>query len=101
MASPRSFKQINTASRELQLLQDNIERAVGEVINMALLNGRLVTAVDLASGNTSVEHKLDRVPQGYIITDKNNAAAIYTASKDNKYLVLNSSAACTISFWIF
>lgn len=101
MAGPRSFRQINTSDRELQLIQDNIEKAIGEVINMALLNGRLVTAVDLASGNTSVEHKLDRVPQGYIVTDKNNAATIYTTSKDSKYLVLNSSAACTVSFWIF
>jgi hypothetical protein len=100
MSTPRQFRQINTADRELQLIQSNVEKAISGAISSPLLNGLLKTA-DLVSGLTSIEHKLGRVPQGYIIIDKNNAANVYTASKDDKFLNLNSSAACKIGLWIF
>jgi hypothetical protein len=100
MATPRSFKQINTPDRTLQLIQANIENAISGAINSPLLNGVLLEAVALSSGTTGVEHKLARVPKGYIILDKNNSASIYTASKDSNFLNLTSSVACTVTLWI-
>lgn len=101
MANPRSFRQINTQDRELQLIQDNVERAVAEAINSPLLNGRLVADVALNAGLTKWEHKLARTPRGYLVVDKNNTALIYTAAKDDKFLTLNASVACTVTLWVF
>jgi hypothetical protein len=98
---PRSFKQLNTANRDMQQLQANIEAAIKGVIAAPLLNGRLESNVTLTAGNTALEHRLDRVPAGYIVADKNAAATIYTVSKDDRFLTLNSSVACVITIWYF
>lgn len=100
MGKPRSFRQINTG-QELQLIQDNIEKAISSAITAPILNGRLITSVNLVAGSTKIEHKLARVPQGYIQVDINNVSSIYTVSKDALFLTLSSSAAVTVSLWIF
>jgi hypothetical protein len=101
MATPRTFSQINTQDRDLQLIQANIERAVSSVIKAAILNGRLITGQALIAGNTQIEHKLTRTPVGYMIVDSNAAVTIFTSSKDTNFLTLNSSGAATVSIWVF
>jgi hypothetical protein len=101
MSKPRAFKQINTADRDLQLIQSNIENAISQVISSALLNGRLINDISLVSGSNKVEHKLNRVPQGYIITEQNASTIVYASAKDDKFISLESSVTCKVSLWIF
>lgn len=101
MSRPRSFSKFQGEDKDLQKLQRNIETAVNQVLRNPLLDGRLIPDVNLISGNTKIEHKLARNLRGYLVIDRNNGATIYTTSKDENYLTLNSSAAITVSLWVF
>lgn len=101
MGINRTFNQINTADRDLQLIQANIEKAISPFIKAELLNGRLISGLVLAIGSNSVEHKLNRVPAGFLLADTNAAINLYTVSKDSNFLFINSSGAATVSIWVF
>lgn len=101
MAAPRSFKQINTANQELQLIQANIARAISETINNALLNGLFLENLSISTTNTQVAHKLGRVPKGYIVIDSNAAANVYTIDKDTQFITLKATANCVVNLYIF
>lgn len=99
---PKFFRKVFTGDRNFDTLQTNIEAAVGNFLKIPLLNGRLLESVELSNGNTNIEHKLSREYKGYIIVRKSNGATIYdVAGEADKYVTLNSSAACTVSLWVF
>lgn len=101
MSTTRSFKQVNTNDRVLQRIQDNVDDAIRSVITSPILDGRLIVGMALNVGDNGLEHKLNRVPRGYIIVDKNANSNIYTTSKDDKFLTLNVGVAITASIWVF
>ena len=70
-----------------------------------LLDGRLIENVEFAGAVTvSIDHKLDRKPRGWIITDFEALAGtgvVRSATWNKKTLALTSSAACNLSLWVF
>ena len=94
------FKKVYQGTQESQRLQDNIESALAPILRNPLLDGILLQA-NLVSGNNAIEHKLNRKIRGYIIVKKSANANIYDSSDDEQFLNLNSSAAVTVSLWVF
>ncbi len=72
------------------------------VLRNLLIQGVLVTEVDLKAGNTVINHRLGRKQIGYIITDQDAQAQIFRSQPlNNLTLTLTSDADCTVSIWCF
>ena len=101
----RFFRKIINGDRAQTQLQTNIEQAVADVIKTPLLNGRLISNVALTVGETKIEHKLGRIPTGYLIIKKSTSATVYdnlsTEVRADLYLPLVASADCLVSVWVF
>ena len=95
------YKRIH-GSREQVFAQRSGEDAIRDLIaNAEILDGVHIKSVSLANGDTTIAHKLERLPRGWIITDISAAANVYRSSWSQTALVLNSSAACTANVWVF
>jgi hypothetical protein len=66
-----------------------------------IVDGNLLTGIILQSGNNTINHKLGRQIQGWIICDINAAATIYRSAWSTEIIVLNSSAKVTVNLWVF
>lgn len=97
---------IQTPDRQLNNLQTLWASQLNKLLDNPLLQGIILENVVLASGDNTINHKLGRTLQGYIVTRyKNAAAAVYDKQSTNKMpeltLVLNSSAATTVNLYVF
>lgn len=65
-------------------------------------SGVYVKDVALANGVTVINHKLGRLPQGWILIDIQGVATVYRSAAFNDLtLTLTSSAAVTASLYVF
>lgn len=94
----RAFKK--TATPELAKLEDNVANVLEPVLNAAILDGKLVENVNLNTA-ASVQHKLGRVPRGWIVVDRNANAQVWSTAKDKNFLTLSSSGAVVVTIWVF
>jgi hypothetical protein len=72
----------------------------------SLIDGKLVSDAELTTGqDNEVGHGLGRIPQGYIVVDRNANSVVSTSSTLNRNpknsLILNCSANVTVSLWVF
>jgi len=74
------------------------------VLTNLLVNGQLLTNIALSSGNTIIDHKLDRVPNGWFLVAPQGPAIVYQAAyqiNPTLSLTLTSSAAILTDIWVF
>jgi hypothetical protein len=84
------------------MMQDSWAADLDPLLKNPFLNGVLLEGVALASGATTINHKLGRKMQGWVITDLNGVASIYRSQPfNNLTLTLTSSAACTVNIYGF
>ena len=95
--------QVNNQDKDFQLYQTQLQKTLQPLTSNPMNYGNILTGIALAAGQTSVSHKLNRAYQGWIIVDINGASSVYssTSSDPTKFLVLNSSAAVTVSLLVF
>jgi hypothetical protein len=102
MANPTSIARVQTDDRNINQLQQNIQTAVNPVLANPIVNGILLKDISLTSGNNTVDTKLGRQMQGYIITAMKSAYAnVYQVSSTDIQMVLNSSGATTVDLYVF
>lgn len=94
------FTRIQTPDRNLQLIQDNISTALNPLQAIPMAGGNMLTGIVLTSGNNNINHKLSHTPQFWILANTNAAVNLYQVSANSTVLVLNASAAVTISLWV-
>lgn len=103
----KQFKTINTDSRDLNIVQDNISNAVSSLPGNEILNGRIEKGVVLlaAKNPNVISHKLDRIPNGYIVIKRSADSRVWDSQSTNtiqdKTLNLKCSADVTVDLWIF
>ncbi len=99
----KAFKKTYTENQDLNNMQENVEEVVAPWLKNPLLDGQILSSVSLAVGSNSISHKLGRKLQGWIVVDINAVSDIYkeTSSTPTLTLVLNSSAICTVSLYVF
>lgn len=100
MSQPRGMPTIGS-TEELNRIQDYIVKTLTPLLNSAIGNGVLLRDLQLAIGTNEVAHKLGRVPQGWIVVDKNLNEDICSTAKTRNLLTLETSGAVTVSLWIF
>lgn len=86
----------------LDMMQNRWASYLDPVLKNPMLSGVYVKDVVLASGDNVINHRLGRVPQGWLIVDINAAVQIYrNASFNELTLTLNSSGAATVALYVF
>lgn len=99
-----SFKRLNVDDYNLTQIQNNIEEFSRPITNSEVIDGVLLEDISLVSASTtSVPHKLGRNIQGWIVVRNDTNCAVWetTASTDNEFIALNTSADTTVSLWVF
>lgn len=90
-----------TQLRELSQLQTQWKSQLDPLLSLPLTNGIFVSAV-LKNGVNTVNHRLGRKQQGWIITDQDAAAEIYRSQPfNNLTLTLTSNADVTVTLYVF
>lgn len=94
------FPKINVAEYELNRVQDNVEITFNQILGKQILDGILIKNITLTSGvDNIVNHGLARQPEFVIIGAPSAEATVWNTLSNNKYIVLRSSANCTVSVW--
>lgn len=93
---------IPTPDKNLQLIQDNVQRALDQ--SSAMANGTVLGSptkrIALASGSNTLPHGLATPPQYWTLLDIDAAATVYRSAWDSKTITLVASAACNVLIWI-
>lgn len=84
-------------------VQKNVVQPLNTLLKIPFLDGVLLQNVALTTSVTSVQHKLNRSYQGYLITKLNANSVVWidNSTDDSLYINLIASAACTVDLWVF
>lgn len=94
--------QFNSDNRILQMLQTSWASSLDPVLACKLVNGIMLPNITLAAGANTINHKLQRNPQGWLIVDNNAAVTIYRSQPFNQTtLTLTSSGTAIVSIWVY
>lgn len=94
---------LHTQNQELNQVQDLLLRRVNPALAAVILDGNLVEDVAIGVTATNVNHGLSRAYRGWVIVDNNADCRVWSPSTGDtsKVIVLQSSAATTLSLWVF
>lgn len=72
-------------------------------LSKPVINGVMLSDLNLVSGDNVINHRLQRNLQGYLVIAQNAAAQFYqkTSTMPELTLVLNSSATVKVSLYVF
>jgi len=100
-----ALRRVRSQDKDLTQLQDAVATPLAVISRKEILGGQLVEGVELALGATSIPHGLQRDLIGWFVVRQNGNAIIWDSQDDNalssRTLVLNASAAVTVSLWVF
>lgn len=92
-------------SKEMSMMQTAWASELNPLLSNPMLAGRLLRNVALVSGDNTINHKLGRKLQGWLIVRKRAAADIYDKQDNNTMpdltLVLNASTAVVVDIYCF
>lgn len=100
MASRKTIKKVQ-GDLVLEQLQRNIEEFLRASIPDWLASGEDLGELVLATGDNVINHKLQRMPLGYLILDQNAGVIVYRAAATDRTITLNASAAVTLKVWVY
>lgn len=84
------------------MMQTQWAAVLEPVISSPIALPSLLSGVVLNNGVTVVNHKLGRVPQGWILTDINGSASIFRSAAFNPLtLTLTSNQTVTVGLAVF
>lgn len=94
-----------TMMPDLNMLQTRWASLINPLVACPLTKGLQLSSVVLVSGANSINHKLARKLQGWIIVGIDGVASIYdtqaTNSMPDRTLNLVSNAAVTVNLWVY
>lgn len=104
--SLKSYKRVVTTDPKLERIQENVQAAIGPLLQASIIDGILLKGVVLTTGQPNlIEHKLGREPLGWLLVRKRATADVWDAQDDNslpsRSLDLRSSATVTVDLWVF
>jgi hypothetical protein len=98
----QTFQKDNFGDDNLEQIQTNVQQFITALTFIPILRGRLIDDIFVDSAiDNRIEHKLNRVPKGYLITKMDSPAIVTHYGFDKSYLVLNASSSTTIGIWVF
>jgi len=102
----KAFKKNYTTDNQLNKLQDNIAEAISPFIKNLLLDGSILSGIELVTGQDNIiNHKLGRSLVGWLIIGNDTNAVVYdnqaNNSLPNSTLLLITTANCTVKLYVF
>lgn len=101
----RAFADQQTQDRNINFAQQGLAQALRPLLSNPITNGSILESVDLINGDTTIDHKLNRELQGWLVVRQRADADIYDKQDSNSRkdvtLVLTSSAAVTVDIYVF
>lgn len=101
----RAFWNQQSGDRSQQFAQQSQQQALQPLLRNPVTNGIILEKVSLLTGSNTIQHKLGRKLQGWVIVRISAAAAIYDTQDTNPdpqiNLVLVSSAPATVNIYVF
>ena len=100
---PFSFPDFPLMERALNLFRVAVEDFVRDVNGCPFIKGSHIKDIDLTTSWTKVQHKLGRMPQGWILTAiySRDTVAENIDARTSKYVELRASGNNTVSVWFF
>lgn len=100
-----SLPLVHTNDRLINQLQQNVKQALDPVTDNPLVLGIILKDIVLTSGSNTINHKLGRTLQGWIIVRQQGPATFYDTQTSNLTpnltLLLTSSANVTVNIYVF
>jgi|LakMenEpi03Aug12_release.lakeMendotaPanAssembly.Ray.scaffolds.fasta_scaffold04620_26 hypothetical protein len=91
--------------QSLMLMQTAWASSINPILALPTNNGVTLQSVVLKAGDNTIDHKLGRVLQGWMLVRVRAAAVIYDKQDSNQVksrtLILNSSAPVTVDLYVF
>lgn len=98
----KAMRQIQVKDFDLDQVQTNTITAVNDINSKIIIDGTLLSNVAISAAPTTISHKLQRLPLGYIIVSKDGPGDIYqVAPPTTLNLNLQSTVAVTANIWVF
>lgn len=98
------LKKVNTPDPNLNQVQENVDRVLGNINENPILNGKIIDNIALTQDEPfELNHGLERKIKGYMIIKKSGEADVYDrlSNLPTKTHILTSSANVVISVYIF
>ena len=90
-----------TLTRVLEQVQSSADGSTRRLAKLPILNGELLTGIELSTTPLEVPHKLSRQPRGWFIADLDADARVWRTAWNTKTITLDASAAVTAAIWVF
>jgi len=102
----QGLRQFNVVDADLDRLYQNVARFARQFTDKPLIDGIILKDLSLLSASdNSINHKLGREIQGWVIINKTAQSDIWAVptkqTRTSKTLVLNCSADVTVSLYVF
>lgn len=91
---------ITTQSKDLQFVQDNVNKALVQLQASPFIGGNLLTGISVGTSPTSINHGLGRQPVVWVICDQNTNTTVSRTAWTATTLTLQAGSACTVSLWV-
>lgn len=98
--STNDVKNPEQLQRTVNTMQQNVQDSLSRIEKNTILDSVTISNV-VINTSKSLEHKLGRIPKGYLIIQKNANAQVWNGSITDTNIVLTSSAAVTVTLLIF
>lgn len=106
MAGPKSLRKLDSASPELNKVQEYVQRSVDPVSKSPIIDGTILRSVELKAGqNNDIDHRLGRPPRGWVLIRLRADSRVWddqdknTLSRNTLRLLCSSNV--TVDLWVF
>jgi len=100
MIDRNAIGRISSKNPEVHQIQRSVQEGLDALGADSILAGHMIVA-DVVVGDNIVNHKLARLPVGYILCFQTDMTFLYHKSMSIKSMTLSSAAAATIKLWVF
>lgn len=94
-----------TDDKDISLLQTGWATQLNPVISNPLVNGQLLKNVSLSTGSNTINHKLGRKLQGWVLTRLRGSASLFDTQDSNANpaltLLITSSSNVSVDIYVF
>jgi hypothetical protein len=99
----KDFKKVAGATEEVAKLQERLQEFFVPLTTSAIIDGILLRNIVLSTSVTQVEHRLNRVAQGWIVVRKNANVDVWqpSANLPNVFVELQATGNVTVDLWVF
>lgn len=94
---------LETLSQCTERLGVSLNNTLRGILQSEVLDGALITGVQLGVSAVRVSHRLGRKPLGFIVVKRDSGETVFEQPEDREDLFLNLQATgpVTVSLWVF